>query len=150
MITQSFIRPLTLCVFRHKQFILVEKQTGLSEGEEKYSLVGGELKHGEYSWESLRRMIKVQLDEDIKDLIFMGPTEHIAHRSGNIEHEIIFLFKAAFVNPEAYNKTHFKAENGRNFIWMPVKFFESHKDQFYPMSVLESIFLQDDPVFASH
>ena len=68
------IRPIALCVFRKKDQILVTEEYDKLKKEHFYRPLGGNIEFGEYSWETIRREIKGELGEEIKNLTFIGPT----------------------------------------------------------------------------
>ncbi len=141
LMEQSKIQTLALCVFRHKKNILVREEYDDEKKEFFYKPLGGELSFGEYSWEALRREIKEDIGEDIKNLSFIGPAENIYHQNGHTEHELIFMFEGEFVNRSVYKKEDIplSGKNGIAYraIWKPIKDFTENGHLLYPDGLLE-------------
>ena len=135
------IRPIALCVFRRENQILVaEGYDGLKK-ENYYRPLGGGVAFGEYSWETIRREIKEEIGEEIKNLTFIGQSENVFHYQGNPGHEIIFMFEGEFVNKSTYKKEVLvgKEENGDEIraVWKSISEFRRKKARLYPEGLLE-------------
>ena len=101
----------------------------------------GELFFGEYSWETIRREIKEEIGEEIKNLTFIGQSENVDPHQDNPNHEIIFMFEGEFVNKSTYKKEILlgKEQNGEEIraIWKPISEFRKKKARLYPEGLLE-------------
>lgn len=140
MNTQS-IRPVALCIFRNKDSILVAEGYDKQTEERFFRPLGGGVEFGEYSWETVRREIKEEIGEDIKNLTFIGPTENVFHYQGIQGHEIIFMFEGEFVNKQAYFKDTIigREADGQEFVavWKPISEFRKNKARLYPEGLLD-------------
>ncbi|MEL6672360.1 MAG: NUDIX domain-containing protein [Bacteroidota bacterium] len=137
------IKPVALCVFRKKDDILLEERVDKLTSEVFYRPLGGGLAFGEYSWETVRREIKKEMGEDIKNLTFIGPAESVFQREGNQGHEIIFMFEGEFVRSELYDKAEIigHKSNGDTIkaVWKPISEFKKKKARLYPEGLLEML-----------
>lgn len=135
------IKPVALCVFRNGNQILVEESYDEQAEEVLYRPLGGGMAFGEYSWETVRREIKQDLGEDIKNLAFLGQSEHVFSYQGEPGHEIIFLFEGEFVRKEPYRNPELtsKEEDGTTFraVWKPLREFRKKRAKLHPEELLE-------------
>lgn len=103
--------------------------------------LGGSLQFGEYSWEAIRREIRLELGEEIKNLTFIGPAEEVNRNSESPDHEILFMFEGEFSNPESYRKSRLEGQTheGSRFqaIWKPLRDFRRKKSRLYPEGLLD-------------
>lgn len=135
------IRPIALCVFRRENQILVAEGYDGKKKENYYRPLGGGVVFGEYSWETIRREIKEEIGEEIKNLTFIGQSENVYQYQGSPGHEIIFMFEGEFVNKSTYSKEILlgKEENGEEIraVWKPISEFRRKKARLYPEGLLE-------------
>ena len=135
------IKSLALCIFRHKDAILVSEGYDATKQQTYYRPLGGGMVFGEYSWEAIRREIKEELGEEIKNLSFLGPTENIYRQNGQTGHEIIFMFEGEFVNRTVYKQREFIGQynNGHTLraVWKPLSEFTKKRALLYPEGLLE-------------
>lgn len=145
----SSIVPLALCVIRRGDEILVITDTHRSNGVEVYRPLGGDIPYGEYSWETIRKQIRLNLGEEIKNLQFLGPAEEVWKHDQEEGHEIIFLFECEFSDPKAYKKEEFLAQayNGQavKAKWVAKQEFKKKRKRLYPESLLE---MMANPLFS--
>jgi len=138
---ESNIQALALCIFRNKENILVKEGFDDHTSSYYYRPLGGKMSFGEYSWEALRREIRTEIGEDIKNLSFIGPAENIYKQNGSTEHELIFMFEGEFVNRSVYkkDKIQLSIHNGTESyaIWKPLEDFISKQSLLYPDGLLE-------------
>lgn len=139
----STIRPIVLCIFRRNHSILVAEGYDPEKQESFYRPLGGGVEFGEYSWDAVRREIREELDQEIQNLMFIGPAENIFEYNGKMAHELIFIFEAEFLSPEPYkhdviygqeeDSTPIKA------VWKPISDFKRKKARLYPSTLLDMI-----------
>jgi 8-oxo-dGTP pyrophosphatase MutT (NUDIX family) len=137
----SHIRPVALCVFRKENQILVAEGYDGHKEEVFYRPLGGGMAFGEYSWEAIRREIKEELGEEIKNLTFLGQSENVFSHEGSPGHEIIFMFEGEFVNKAPYRKAEMTAREGKEkavrVLWKPLAEFQKKRARLYPEGLLE-------------
>lgn len=135
------IQPIALCFFRRENQILVAERYDGQKKENYYRPLGGGLMFGEYSWDTIRREIKEELGEEIKNLTFIGQTESICPDNGHTDHEIIFMFEGEFANKSTYTKEILlgKERNGKEVraVWKPISEFRKKKAKFHPEVLLD-------------
>jgi len=138
--SQSHIRPIAICVFRHQNRILVFEGYDSVKNEVFYRPLGGGIEFGEHSSETIQREIKEELGAEICDLSFLGSVENIFFLNNKRGHELVQVYDASFVNPEFYGYSSFEAieANGLKLkvVWKDVKFFEAGKAPLYPTGLL--------------
>jgi len=148
---QAMIKPVALCIFRKQDEILVAEQYDARRQQPYYIPLGGTLEPGEYSWEAVRREIKQELGEDIKNLTFLGPTESIERQGGELNHQIIFMFEGEFTNRKVYRQQELigRGNNGHSLraVWKPLSEFKRKKATLYPSGLLEFLSSQEDEGF---
>lgn len=141
--SQRSTMPITQCIFRKGDSILVAKAFDREKGEIFYKPPGGKIEFGEYSWANIRRQIKQGIGEEIKNLSFVGPLESIFQYEGNACHEIVFIFEGEFVNKSMYAKDEIitQGDNGTNFSaeWKPLKDFYRNKAMLYPDGLIDML-----------
>ena len=136
-------RPITHCIFRKGDSILVAKGYDREKGEIFYRPPGGKIEFGEYSWATIRRQIKEAIGEEIKNLSFIGPLESIFQYEGNACHEIVFIFEGEFVNKRMYTKDEIvtQGNHGSTFSveWKPLRDFYRKKAMLYPDGLIDML-----------
>ncbi|MEM7374187.1 MAG: NUDIX domain-containing protein [Bacteroidota bacterium] len=135
------IQPIALCFFRRENQILVAERYDGKKKENYYRPLGGGLMFGEYSWDTIRREIKEEIGEEIKNLTFIGQTESICPDQEHPDHEIIFMFEGEFVNKSTYTKEILlgKERDGEEIrvVWKPISEFRKKKARFHPEALLD-------------
>ncbi|MEO0469555.1 MAG: NUDIX domain-containing protein [Bacteroidota bacterium] len=137
--TEAHIQPVALCVFRRDDTILVKEQYDPVRKETYFQPIGGKLRHGEYSWESIRRAIKTEFGEEIRNLSFIGPMEEVSPPGKANGHEIVFMFEGEFSNQHPYLKKQLpdQGKSGNAAVWMPLQQFRRKKMRLYPKGLLD-------------
>jgi 8-oxo-dGTP pyrophosphatase MutT (NUDIX family) len=138
---QNSIKPVAVCIFRKENAILVREGHNPSTNERFFQPLGGSLRFGEYSWEAIRREIRNELGEEIKNLTFIGPAEEVTRGGERQDHEILFLFEGEFENPASYQKPVLVGQTGEGTtyqaVWKPIKDFRRKKVRLYPEGLLD-------------
>lgn len=137
------IRPLALCIFRKDDKILVKEGVDVENQETYFQPIGGLLHFGEYSWEAVRREIRDELGEEIKNLTFLGPSEQVSRRGENHDHAIVFMFEGEFADDNPYQQRELQGrdQHGQAFraVWKSLKEFRRKKARLYPAGILDMI-----------
>ena len=95
------IRPVALAVIRDGSRLLVrEYQT--AKGKRFYRPLGGAIHFGERGVDAVRREIREEIGEEIKNVRHLGTVENIFEREGQPAHWIVLLFEAEFVDRSRY------------------------------------------------
>ena len=96
------IRVLAICVFRHRQKILVARGFDAVKGEWFLRPVGGAVEFGETAVDGLRREVREELGAEIQDPVRLGVLENCFTYSGEPGHEIVFVYDAGFEDRDLY------------------------------------------------
>ncbi len=137
------IRPLALCIFRRNNELLVAEGYDSRKNETFYRPLGGGIEFGEYSWDAVRREIREEISEEIKNLSFLGTTENIFEHEGIPGHEVIFLFEGDFARSYVYEQDEIMGieDNGEDIrvMWKPIEAFQKGKLILYPDGLTEML-----------
>lgn len=140
---QPAILPVALCIFRYQHSLLVREVVSGDGEQPMYSLPGGIVVFGEYSWETVRREMRDTFAQEIKNLMFLGPTEQVVQQADGASHEIIFMFEAEFVNREVYRHAELAGKTPKGEIyrttWQPISLFKRKRARLYPEGLLEML-----------
>ena len=64
--------------------------------------LGGHVEFGEYALETVHREFREELDRELADVRLLGVLENIFGWQGQTQHEVVFIFSAAFAAADAY------------------------------------------------
>ena len=64
--------------------------------------LGGHVEFGEYAVDTLHRELREEIGQGLVQVRLLGVLENIFPWRGGVEHEIVFLYAAAFSDPDAY------------------------------------------------
>ncbi|MDZ7263498.1 MAG: NUDIX domain-containing protein [candidate division KSB1 bacterium] len=135
------IRPVALCVFRHKNRILVFEGHDRSKNQIFYRPLGGSIEFGEHSSATIRREIREELGAEICHVVFLGSLEIIYTYNGQPGHELVQVYEADFVDPNFYERQSFDAveDDGlpMTVLWKELDHFKAGKAILYPTGLLE-------------
>lgn len=143
------IRLLALCVFRHKNSILVFEGHDSKKKKAFYRPLGGGVEFGETTSQALRREIREELKAEIKRPKLLGITENIFKYEGEPGHEVIYIFDAKFKDKNLYKKKSLDAFEGRNdelhfeAKWVKLSQIEKKQIPLYPDGLLELLKLSE-------
>jgi ADP-ribose pyrophosphatase YjhB (NUDIX family) len=65
--------------------------------------LGGHVEFGEYARDTIRREFGEEIGQRLTDVRLLGVLENIFPWRGGTEHEVVFIFSAAFADPAAYD-----------------------------------------------
>lgn len=138
---KGIIRPLAICVFRKDNTILVAEGYDSVKDNYFYRPIGGGIEYGEKSSDALIREVKEELDADIHDLQYLGIIESIFNFNGELGHEIVQVYDAAFVDTSLYSNDTLLVEedNGKTYkaMWKPLSEFQKEKLRLVPETLFE-------------
>ena len=139
----AHIRAVAHCVFRHRGALLLVEGYDEIAGQHFFRPLGGKVAFGEYSWEAIRRRIRQETGEEVKNLTFIGPSENLFEYKGQTTHEISFLFEGEFTNPDVYRREELRCQgpDGRSYtaIWKPTKELHRKKARIVPEGLLDLV-----------
>ena len=64
--------------------------------------LGGHVEFGEYALDTIRREFREEIGQELTDVRLLGVLENIFGWRGGTEHEVVFIFVAAFASAAAY------------------------------------------------
>ena len=64
--------------------------------------LGGHVEFGEYALDTVRREFREEIGQELTDVRLLGVLENIFGWRGGTEHEVVFIFAAAFASAAAY------------------------------------------------
>ena len=98
------IRPLALCLFRHKGRILVSEAHDPVKDQRICRPIGGGIVFGESSSAALAREIREELGAELVNLHFVGTLENIFTYNGSPGHEIVLVYDGEFADRALYER----------------------------------------------
>jgi 8-oxo-dGTP pyrophosphatase MutT (NUDIX family) len=137
------IRPLAICVFRHKDRILVAEGYDSVKDEYFYRPLGGGIEFGETSMETVCRelMEEINAEVDRQSLKYLGTVENIFHFNGMAGHEIVMIYDGVLKDPRLYQQAMIlgKEADGEavQALWKSVHEFGEGKSILYPTGLIE-------------
>lgn len=134
------IRPIVVCVFRDDDRIFVGKYCDPSTGETFYRPLGGAIRFGELSRESITRELREEMGAEVKDVSYLGVLENIFTYDRKPGHEIVLVYEASFADPKLYNMAFITChDDDGEFVasWKSVADFRAGQHIIYPEGLLD-------------
>jgi ADP-ribose pyrophosphatase YjhB (NUDIX family) len=98
--------------------------------------LGGHVEFGEYAVDTLHRELHEEIGQGLVQVRLLGVLENIFPWRGGVEHEIVFLYAAAFSDPDAYEideqGIRDEAAGRTRVIWRPAR---AARPPLYPTGV---------------
>jgi hypothetical protein len=100
--------------------------------------LGGHVEFGEYAADTVRREFAEEISQVLTDVTQLGVLENIFSWHGRAEHEVVFIFGAAFADPAAYGiqEQPIADSAGHRVIWRPA---DAVSPPLYPPGLAELI-----------
>ena len=139
------VRPLAICVFRHRDCILVSESYDPVKRELFYRPLGGGIEFGERSSETVCRELREEIgvEVDVESLRYLGAVENIFNFNGRPGHEIVMIYDGALKEQELYDRAEIlgKEADGEDIraIWKNIREFGEGKAILYPTGLLEML-----------
>jgi ADP-ribose pyrophosphatase YjhB (NUDIX family) len=117
--------------------LLVSEYTDTSQPPFQRPL-GGHVEFGEYARDTIHREFLEELDQRLAEVRLLGVLENIFPWHGGTEHEVVFIFSAAFADPAAYDveEQPIRDNPERRVLWRPT---ETVSPPLYPDGLAELI-----------
>jgi ADP-ribose pyrophosphatase YjhB (NUDIX family) len=99
--------------------------------------LGGHVEFGEYARDTVHREFQEELGQTLTEIRLAGVLENIFQWGDATQHEIVFVFTAAFADPEAYEigeQTILDDPDRSRVIWRPA---DATSPPLYPAGVAE-------------
>ena len=133
------IRPLAICVFRHKDRILVAEGIDPTKGNQVfYRPLGGGIEFGEYAEQTLIRELREELGAEITNLRYLATLQNIFTFDGQPGHEIVLVYDGEFVDKSLYAHDAIDGveddmeHSAFQAIWKPLADFQPGNPPLYP------------------
>src|SRR5215831_5325601 len=83
--------------------------------------LGGHVEFGEYALDTVRREFGEEIGQELTDVRRLDVLENIFEWRGGIEHEVVFIFAAAFASAAAYEieEQRIRDNPDRRVLWRP-------------------------------
>ena len=83
--------------------------------------LGGHVEFGEYALDTVRREFGEEIGQELTDVRLLGVLENIFGWRGGTEHEVVFIFAAAFASAAAYEieEQRIRDNPDRRVLWRP-------------------------------
>ena len=138
------IRPIAICVFRHKDRILVAEGYDPVKKQTFYRPLGGGIEFGERSDHTVRRELLEEINAEVGELWYLGALENIFVFNGAPGHEIVLVYDGLLKNSGLYDLeliTGEETEIGKSFqvVWKSLDEFGTEKSILYPTGLLEML-----------
>ena len=100
--------------------------------------LGGHVEFGEYALDTVRREFREEIGQELTDVRRLGVLENIFGWRGGTEHEVVFVFAAAFASAAAYEvqEQHILDNPDRRVLWRPA---DAVSPPLYPAGLPELI-----------
>ena len=100
--------------------------------------LGGHVEFGEYALDTVRREFREELGQELTDVRLLGVLENIFGWRGGTEHEVVFIFAAAFASAAAYEiqEQRILDNQDRRVLWRPA---DAVSPPLYPAGLSELI-----------
>lgn len=134
------IKVKAICVFEKNNKILVSKSFDSVEKDYYYRPIGGTTEFGEYTKETLVREIQEELNAQITNITLEEVIENIFTCDGLNGHEIVFLYKADFIDKSFYELKEYEIIEGKEIIkayWIDINDFVNKKYRLVPNMIIE-------------
>jgi ADP-ribose pyrophosphatase YjhB (NUDIX family) len=134
------IRPIVICIFRHKDRLFVTEGYDSFKKETFFRPPGGAVEFGERSRESIVREIREEMGVQIRDLSYIGMIENIFTYDGKPGHEIVLVYEANFVDSLLYKLKSVRLKDNGDWLvamWKALTDFRSGSAVLYPDGLLD-------------
>jgi ADP-ribose pyrophosphatase YjhB (NUDIX family) len=103
--------------------------------------LGGHVEFGEYAADTIHREFGEEIGQVVTDVRLLGVLENIFGWQGGTEHEVVFIFTAAFADPAAYEvEEQLILDNAdRRVLWRPA---DAVSPPLYPAGLTELVAAQ--------
>jgi ADP-ribose pyrophosphatase YjhB (NUDIX family) len=97
----QIVKAMAVIRRHHDGALLVSEYAG-PDAAPFHRPLGGHVEFGEYARETVHRELQEEIGQRLAGVRLLGVVENIFQWQGNTQHEIVFLFTAAFADPAAY------------------------------------------------
>lgn len=134
------IRPISICVVRRDDEILVMEARDGSRDLTFYRPLGGGIEFGERSHDAVRRELHEEIGAELDELRLLTVIENLFEFEGEAWHEIVFVYEANLADPDLYDRETFVVTEETGTlpgVWRPLSDFDMTTTPLYPDGLLE-------------
>lgn len=136
-----------LCLFQNEDEIFVSKSYDRVKKDYFYRPIGGTTEFCEYTVETVKREILEEMKAEIKNVTLERTWENIFVCDGLKGHEIVFLYRADFVDKKNYERKEYTIieSNGKEVkaSWIRIEEFEEGKLRLVPEALVEYLKIKE-------
>jgi 8-oxo-dGTP pyrophosphatase MutT (NUDIX family) len=121
------IRVIAICLFRHRDSILVTEGLDTSTNRRYARPLGGGVELGESSQQTVIREICEEIGAEVRDLKLLGVLENLFELESQQRHEVVFVYDGQFVDRSLYEMAEIPLLEGgwlTGAIWRPLASFD--------------------------
>lgn len=138
------IRPLAICIFRNNDRILVAEGYDPVKEQNFYRPLGGGIKFGETSEQTIHRELMEEIGAEVRDLKYLGTLENIFVFNGIPGHEIVQVYDGVLKESRLYEQAvivghEADIEESFEAVWKEIHEFVEGKSTLYPVGLLALI-----------
>ncbi len=138
------IRAVALCVMLNGERVLVRRHLDGSQNPIFYRPVGGAIEFGERSIDAVQREVLEEIGAELTNVHLLGCIENLFDYKGDVGHEIVFIYRADFVDPTFYDRAVIDGQeaDGQDFVavWLPLDAFTAEQP-LYPTALFDWVTL---------
>lgn len=139
----KLIRAKTVVIIEHELRYLFTVCHEETTGRTFYIPVGGGINFGEHSSDAACREVFEETGLEIENLVLIDISENVFTYNGVVEHEIVFAYKAEFINKESYLNTLKGNKNDRGeeikLVWASLEEIKDSDISVYPFGLLKQL-----------
>jgi len=141
------IKVKALCLFQDEEEIFVSKSYDTVKKDYFYRPIGGTTEFCEYTIDTIQREILEEMNTEIENITLEKIWENIFICDGINGHEIVFLYRADFVDKSNYERKKYQIiesnEEKIDASWINVKDFEERKLRLVPEALVEYLNIKE-------
>jgi 8-oxo-dGTP pyrophosphatase MutT (NUDIX family) len=134
------IRPIAICVFRHRDRILVFEGHDRIKPQTFYRPLGGAIEFGELGRDTIVREIREEIAAEVREVRYLGTLENRFTFEGRDGHEIVLVYAGELVDRALYERDAWEGHEDSGaampVLWMPIGAFGPERP-LYPDGLLE-------------
>jgi ADP-ribose pyrophosphatase YjhB (NUDIX family) len=139
-LTALVIRPISICIVRRDDEILVMEARDESRDLTFYRPLGGGIEFGERSDDAVKRELREEIGAELDEVRLLTVLENLFEFEGEAWHEIVFVYEATLADPDLYDRPTFVVTEETGTLpgcWRRLADFDISSSPLYPEGLLE-------------